>query len=583
MYELMIYNLKVGVCLAVFYLFFKLLLSRETFHRLNRILILGVMLLAFVLPFCVVTVCVQVPALSGIPAAVDPDIVPVADAAVAASFPWDVLAGWVFLTGIAATLGLTCFSLWSVLRVIHRGRHERLDDGIVLVYSDRPGTPFSWGRYIVLSEQDAAENGDAILLHERSHVELRHSWDLLITDIAGCLQWFNPAMWLLRRELRAIHEYEADEAVLKKGVDARRYQLLLVRKVAAVRWRSLANSFNRHTLKNRITMMLRQKSSRWAAAKALLFLPLVGFALGAFAETVYVFPEDGKMPPILISGTSRADAPAEAAPLYIADGRVFEPSDSLLPRIESLHVLGDSATLAHYAAQYGDRAKNGVVLVELREPGAPLPKTTESKVRMDDVVVVAFGGSEHAASRRQDAALPEEPQHPLDTGKLDDIVVVGFGNGQESDFPWKMLYVVDGKIRSDAELATLDEGTIQTISVLNGDTAEKKYGRKGYASVVEITTGPDTRPKAYKTAMRRGSDCLLRAQQAYKLAVETGDPDEVRRAAVKAEKYYRAALRRFGKALEILPGDKAAKQVAEHCSLQLKELTPVDTARRQTY
>jgi len=68
-----------------------------------------------------------------------------------------------------------------------------------------------------MSEKDLAENGEAIVLHEKAHLRLRHSFDLLVTDLAGCLQWFNPAMWLLRRELRAIHEYEADEAVLDSG------------------------------------------------------------------------------------------------------------------------------------------------------------------------------------------------------------------------------------------------------------------------------------------------------------------------------------------------------------------------------
>ena len=133
--------------------------------------------------------------------------------------------------------------------MIRRGRRERLADGTVLVRIGRSVTPFSWCRYIVLSEKDLAENGDAIVLHEKAHLRLRHSVDLLLTDLAGCLQWFNPAMWLLRRELRAIHEYEADEAVLDSGVDAKHYQLLLIRKAAGGRWYSVANSFNHSKLK----------------------------------------------------------------------------------------------------------------------------------------------------------------------------------------------------------------------------------------------------------------------------------------------------------------------------------------------
>ena len=215
MYALMIYSLKVGACLAVFYLFFKLLLSRETFHRLNRIVVLAAMVLSFILPFCVITIYRELPAAPEMPAAeqlfeasAEPQPEP---------FPWDKAAALVFLTGAGATLLWTFGSVFGVIRMIRRGRRERLADGTVLVRIGRSVTPFSWYRYIVLSEKDLAENGDAIVLHEKAHLRLRHSVDLLLTDLAGCLQWFNPAMWLLRRELRAIHEYEADEAVLDSG------------------------------------------------------------------------------------------------------------------------------------------------------------------------------------------------------------------------------------------------------------------------------------------------------------------------------------------------------------------------------
>ena len=272
MYALMIYSLKVGACLAVFYLFFKLLLSRETFHRLNRIVVLAAMVLSFILPFCVITIYRELPAAPEMPAAeqlfeapAEPQPEP---------FPWDKAAALVFLTGAGATLLWTFGSVFGVIRMIRRGRRERLADGTVLVRIGRSVTPFSWYRYIVLSEKDLAENGDAIVLHEKAHLRLRHSVDLLLTDLAGCLQWFNPAMWLLRRELRAIHEYEADEAVLDSGVDAKHYQLLLIRKAAGGRWYSVANSFNHSKLKNRITMMLRKRSSRWAVARVLFVLPL---------------------------------------------------------------------------------------------------------------------------------------------------------------------------------------------------------------------------------------------------------------------------------------------------------------------
>lgn len=369
MYALMIYSLKVGACLAVFYLFFKLLLSRETFHRLNRIVVLAAMVLSFILPFCVITIYRELPAAPEMPAAeqlfeapAEPQPEP---------FPWDKAAALVFLTGAGATLLWTFGSVFGVIRMIRRGRRERLVDGTVLVRIGRSVTPFSWYRYIVLSEKDLAENGDAIVLHEKAHLRLRHSVDLLLTDLAGCLQWFNPAMWLLRRELRAIHEYEADEAVLDSGVDAKHYQLLLIRKAAGGRWYSVANSFNHSKLKNRITMMLRKRSSRWAVARVLFVLPLAGLALGAFARTAYVFPDDkGKKENVTILIRNAKIDPSDGKsgnPLILVDGREVKSIDSLsADRIASVSVLKDSAS----KASYGEKGRDGVIIVTTKEDSA---------------------------------------------------------------------------------------------------------------------------------------------------------------------------------------------------------------------
>ena len=369
MYALMIYSLKVGACLAVFYLFFKLLLSRETFHRLNRIVVLAAMVLSFILPFCVITIYRELPAAPEMPAAeqlfeapAEPQPEP---------FPWDKAAALVFLTGAGATLLWTFGSVFGVIRMICRGRRERLVDGTVLVRIGRSVTPFSWYRYIVLSEKDLAENGDAIVLHEKAHLRLRHSVDLLLTDLAGCLQWFNPAMWMLRRELRAIHEYEADEAVLDSGVDAKHYQLLLIRKAAGGRWYSVANSFNHSKLKNRITMMLRKRSSRWAVARVLFVLPLAGLALGAFARTAYVFPDDkGKKENVTILIRNAKIDPSDGKsgnPLILVDGREVKSIDSLsADRIASVSVLKDSAS----KASYGEKGRDGVIIVTTKEDGA---------------------------------------------------------------------------------------------------------------------------------------------------------------------------------------------------------------------
>ena len=339
--DFLTYSLKTALCITVFYLFFKLLLSRETFHAFNRRLVLAATAVSFVLPLCVITVrrtlpapqmraeaAVPIPHAAVAPATAVPepaggteplaavptdslsaaaaDTAPVTKEPAAAvtpaaatngetrgfDIPWRQVAGVTYLLGVTAVAGLTLRSVMQLRRLTRRGRREKLDDGTTLVRVDGDVTPISWWRNIVISERDLTENGEAILAHERAHIRLRHSFDLLLIDLAGAVQWFNPAMWLLRRDLRAIHEYEADADVIASGVDARSYQLLLIRKAVGGRWYSIANSFNHSKLKNRITMMSRKKSSQRTRARALLLLPLAGLALGAFAETVYVRSDD---------------------------------------------------------------------------------------------------------------------------------------------------------------------------------------------------------------------------------------------------------------------------------------------------
>lgn len=308
----LLYSLKAAGCLAVFYLFYKLLLSRDTLHRMNRVLLCGVLLLSFLLPLCVITVEKELPGVSAAGIDVIPenyfrrdmvfenripddtrDLMIIEEPEPAPEpFDWGVLLGIIYFAGMFATLGWTVCNIVRVVRMTRRGRRIPLGNGSVLVLSDRIRAPFSWMRYVVMSEEDYACGGGTILVHEQAHQRLGHSWDLLLVDLLGCLQWFNPAMWLLRVELRAVHEYEADEQVLRCGVNAKDYQMLLIKKAVGGRWYSIANSLNHSNLKNRITMMLRKRSSRWARAKALYVLPLACLALGAFAQTSYVLPED---------------------------------------------------------------------------------------------------------------------------------------------------------------------------------------------------------------------------------------------------------------------------------------------------
>ena len=285
-----VYIVKSAVCLAVFYLFYRLLLSRETFHRFNRIALLGILILSCAIPFVEVTmkepmeVSQQLLTWEELLLMADLNRTATIEAAPVSAITWREVLLMVYLLGIVFFFLRNVWSLTRMLRLIKGSTLVRQENGITLITHQKKIAPFSWMKFVVISEKDLKENGEEILTHEYAHIRKRHSIDLLIADICIFFQWFNPASWLLKQELQNIHEFEADESVIAQGIDAKKYQLLLIKKAVGTRLYSMANSFNHSSLKKRITMMLKEKSNPWARAKYLYILPLAALAVTAFAR-----------------------------------------------------------------------------------------------------------------------------------------------------------------------------------------------------------------------------------------------------------------------------------------------------------
>ena len=295
----LVFTLKGTICLSLFYLFYRLLLSKETFHRFNRLTLLGILGLSALLPWLKVTWNEPTDLHQQLLVwedwmALNASAVVGEDAGGAgSSFPWLSFLLGVYLLGLVFLVGRQLWSLGRMLQLIRDSRVQRLESGLVLVTHRRTElSPFSWMHFVVVSETDLAESGREILLHEQAHVRQRHSWDLLLADVCIFLQWYNPAAWLLKQELQTVHEYEADDWVLRQGVDAKNYQLLLIKKAVGTRLYSMANSFNHSSLKKRITMMLKKKSNPWARVKYLYVFPLAAVTVAAFARPEVTQPLD---------------------------------------------------------------------------------------------------------------------------------------------------------------------------------------------------------------------------------------------------------------------------------------------------
>ena len=284
---LLIYQIKVGLCLIAFYLLWKLMLSRETFHRFNRVALLTVMALALVLPWVKISMATSSPLTQ--PIVVLEDLLITPDGAVkqqAASWSWSpmYIATVIYFLGVAVGLLWLLHSQWNLYRMMRKGHAQSLSSAVTVHVLPDDISPFSYFKHIVISEQDYRDNPNEILVHEQAHIRLHHSVDVVFIGLLTLFQWWNPAAWLLGRELRQVHEYEADEAVLQEGIDARQYQLLLIKKSVGNLLFSMANNFNYQSLKKRIRMMTINKSSRWKLLRALAVVPAIALALLAFAN-----------------------------------------------------------------------------------------------------------------------------------------------------------------------------------------------------------------------------------------------------------------------------------------------------------
>ena len=269
----LLYIARASLYLAIFYAFFLLVMRRTSFFRFNRITLLLGTVVCHLLPlwrlrtvFLPESINIQVGELEMVGEPVG---------ASAAPFPWLLV---LYGVGVAAVLILTLISLARTRRIIHSGTLQPCED-CRLTLVDRDVPSFSWGRNVVMSRADY-EKYPAILGHELQHIHAHHSLDMLLMTAVSAIHWFNPLMWIARAELKLLHEYEADEGLIRKGIDATSYQLLLVRKAVGEQRFSLANGFNHAKLKQRITMMHKKQTParvRFAYAAVLPILAATMF------------------------------------------------------------------------------------------------------------------------------------------------------------------------------------------------------------------------------------------------------------------------------------------------------------------
>lgn len=301
MTSFLIYIFKWAVALTLLYSLYGLLLRRETFHTLKRIVLVGILLIGAVLPFVHISTPhktiiqqtsekVEMLASSTVHdmEAEGIELVFLPDSSQEAG----VTLSWVHALCIIYTIGaILCWgsylrSIIGVVMLIKSAKPLSLSEtgrDCVSLISQKVSAPCSWLRWILLNPRDLGAGLEATLTHEMAHLRLGHSWDMLLCEATCRMLWFLPFAWMLREDLSDVHEYEADRAVQQHGFPQKEYTELLIRKSSVSRKQPVVNAFNQAQIKKRLRMMYAHPSTKAAMFKVLYLLPLIGFALSVFA------------------------------------------------------------------------------------------------------------------------------------------------------------------------------------------------------------------------------------------------------------------------------------------------------------
>ena len=509
-----IYILKSSVCLVLFYLFFRLLLSKETFHRFNRMALLGVLFFSLLIPCIEVTTRHQVEVQQAVLSIeqlllmAELEATPANVGAVqeTPTISWVQIVLLVYLAGILFLACRNIYSLICLFRLIHSGKHEKLEKGVTLVVHNQEIAPFSWMKYIVISRKDLEENGREILIHEMAHIHHRHLVDLLVADICIFFQWFNPGAWLLKQELQNIHEYEADETVINEGVNAKEYQLLLIKKAVGTRLYSMANSFNHSKLKKRITMMLKEKSNPWARLKYLYVLPLAAIAVTAFAR-----PEiSEKMEEIsavkvndlaeivqekVLQDTVKVSKDEKKDDLVVSGVKSKEEEEIVIFEVveQMPEYPGGMSALQKYLSE--------------KIAGSPMKGKAGGRVMVGFTVAETGKIKDVRVLQSDEASLNQEAERIVSEmpdwipGKqrgrpvpVKYTVPIRFGNIRFAENKQPLIFA-DGKEISMDAMEKLDPSTIESFSVLKDSASIKVYGKRGANGVILVNTQRGSKTK----------------------------------------------------------------------------------------
>ena len=478
----MIYVIKAAITLALLYSCFFVFLSKETFHRFNRCILVGIMLVSLVMPMFHFTTSHPTTLNEEVYIVqnyIENDATPIIVSSEVQRITWIQVLTWIYLIGVAVMLILTIVQAIALTRFLRCGVRHTDSRGNTVILHNGEVPPFSIFRYIVMSVKDYETSRQYILTHEQEHIRLAHTYDLLLLQGMKILQWFNPFIWFLSRDLKAVHEYEADQAVINQGIDAKSYQQLLVMKVVGNRLQPFTNNLNHGSLKKRIIMMYQKPSNRWLMLKALCAIPVAALTINTFATPIETDPVEDMVKTLETTSVPTINEVKENVLTTVesVDETTFaiHPVADQYGRITGFTHEGKPADgyfecTAEYVFINGRQATEA----ELRNYKTLLANSTFEMVKTENGTAKYNYKDKHGiiVIHTQEASAAPDDNNPL--------VIV---NGIEINLSTDVKTLTGETI---AKALNIKEDDVESITVLKDAAATAIYGERGKNGVIEI-------------------------------------------------------------------------------------------------
>src|SRR5680860_453226 len=321
---MIVFLLKSSACLAIFLMFYKLLLEKECMHTFKRYYLLVALVLALVIPSITFTEYVKViPA----PASIAPvDIISTETAmairenTAATEVNKTGIEYWPVLLWTLYGLGVLLFSLkffFNLRKIANniRNNPKLKIDSIINVLLRGTIVPHTFLNYIFLDRQkfETHQIPKDVLVHEATHARQKHSLDVLFVELLQIVFWFNPLIHLAKKSIKLNHEFLADAAVLQQGSTTTDYQNILLAFASSANYKSnqpsMANAINYSSyssIKKRFTAMKTQTSKKSILVRSLLLLPLFTLLLYGFSTTIKI-PKEAAITLTLQDGATQME------------------------------------------------------------------------------------------------------------------------------------------------------------------------------------------------------------------------------------------------------------------------------------